>query len=78
MPEAAGQADVNRIDGAERVLQHLIDSLQVLVLVLPRGESGMSDVQNLLVTAAVRQVLGDALDLRRHFLEPRRDENPLK
>ena len=78
MAEAASRAEtVNRIDGAERVLQRLIDSLQVLVLVLPTAESGMSDPQNLLLTAAAKQALGDAPNLRRHFREPGRHENPV-
>ena len=66
MVKLAGRA--SQIDGADRVLQRLIDSLQVLVLVLPATQSGMSDPQNRLVTAAANQVLDDALNLRRHFL----------
>lgn len=77
MVEAASRAEtINRIDGAERVLQRLIDALQVLVLALPLAESGMSDAQNLLLTAAVRRALGDARDLRRHLLDPGRHEHP--
>jgi hypothetical protein len=66
-----GVADrTSRIDGVDEVLQRLIDSLQVLVLVLNGADSERSDPQRPNVTAAARQALEDALNLRRHFLGP--------
>ena len=52
------------------MLQRLIDSLQVLVLVLNGAGSGNTDPQRPDVTAAAGQALEDALNLRRHFLGP--------
>ena len=65
------------MEGADQVLQRLIDSLQVLVLVLNDADSGLADPQRLHVTAAARQALDQALNLRRHFLGPAEREQPL-
>ena len=66
----------NRIEEADQVLQRLIDSLQVLVLVLNGAGSGMSDPRHLEVTGAASRALDDALNFRRHFRGPTRHERP--
>ena len=67
----------SRIAGADQVLQRLIDSLQVLVLVLNGLDSGMGDAHRPNLTVAASRTLEDALSLRRYFLEPGERDQPL-
>ena len=53
----------------EIVLQRLVDSLQVLVLLLPLVEREPGP-RGLLLTAAAKQALDDAAELRARLLEP--------
>ena len=53
----------------EIVLQRLVDSLQVLVLLLPLVENEPGP-RGLLLTAAAKQALDDAADLRARLLAP--------
>lgn len=77
MADAEHRAEIARqIDGTERVLQRFIDSLQVLVLVLPPVGATKSDSRSLLVTAAARQALDDALSLRLHLMEASGRQSP--
>jgi hypothetical protein len=59
-------------DETELVLQRLVDSLQVLVLLLPLVEREPGP-RGLLVTAAAKQALDDAAEFRTRFLEPNRN-----
>ena len=54
-------------------LQRLVDSLQVLVLVLPAAESGAADPRSMLISAAARQVLDDVETFRDHLVRARQE-----